>query len=190
MSLGVSKDLLWDETGRLFVGAAYGLEVNTFNRRFDHCALKPYLDEFGECNEMLLFVKQHSYHQLRLSGGAAYNLYRNPTSGFRIYAHAMAMPSLQFAKTYWQSSRGLGGIHTQWQLAFFSLEANGGLGVFPHNMDFSLYYRVYNYRRVAPILFVKVPALPKDYEERNLFKVGVMVSTPLPEFRWLKKKGD
>ena len=63
LALGITKDLLWNETGRFFLGAAYGLEVNTFNRRFDHCALKHYLGEFGECNEMLLYIKQNWYHQ-------------------------------------------------------------------------------------------------------------------------------
>ena len=123
-------------------------------------------------------------------GGYAYNLYRNPASGFRIYAHVMAVPSLQFAKTYWQSSRGLGGIHTQWQLALFSFEANGGLGFSLHDMDFSFYYRMYNYRRVDRVLFEKPGTISGDYEERNLFKVGVMVSTPLPELKWLRKKQE
>ena len=107
-----------------------------------------------------------------------------------MYAHVSGTPSFQFRKGYANSHQGLLGSHGKWEFAFFSFEANGGLGFSLHDLDFSFYYRMYNYRRVDRVLFEKPGTISGDYEERNLFKVGVMVSTPLPELKWLRKKQE
>ncbi len=137
-----------------------------------------------------MIPKRNSYHLIRLNAALQYNLYRSKRSGFRIFLHASGTPSFQFRKNYSNSKAGFFNSHGKWQLAFFSLEAMGGPGFSIRDTDISFYYRMYNNRRVDRILFYKPWQIPEDYEERNLFKVGVMVATPLPKLKWLKKKKE
>lgn len=190
-SLGITKDIWRYKRLILSIGAAYGREENTYIRMFDHCQIPFYLPADGvSCDEVLRHAKRYTYHQIRLNPSMQYVLFRGSSDGFRVYAHLAGVPSFQFRKSYATgyglALRGRG----KWEMAFFSFEMNGGLGFSVNKTDVSFYYRMYNYRRVDRVLFDRDRQIPEDYEARNLFKVGVMVATPLPKLKWLKKKKE
>ncbi len=193
LAVGITKGILWNETGRLSFLLNYGLEVNTFKRRFNHCLI-PHHHPAGPgfpCNSILLHARRHFYHTLRPGVMLQVTLYQNSGSEFRVYLHGIAATAFQFRKSYWNTRQpGLNGIHGKWQVALFAVEASGGLGFSLDDLDFTFYYRMYNYRRVDRVLFNKRDEIPQDYEERNLFKVGVVMTTPLPKLKWLRKKKE